>query len=240
MGDPARKVHDPMAGGLKQKMLAWQDRMAAKYGSSIATREARRAAWWHFQLMDHAFLRAFWTNLDQIAPGVWRANQPSPRRLAQYQRRLRLASVLNLRGASQQGFYLFEAEICRTLGLSLHDVHFSARRAPKKPALLSVFDLFDKLQKPVLIHCKSGADRTGLISALYLLDIEKRPLAEAKRQLSFRYLHVKATQTGIMDHFLTLYEAEAKGRSVRDWVVQDYDPARLKDSFAALRGKASA
>jgi len=227
-----------MAGSLKQKMLAWQDRMAAKYGSSIATREARRAAWWHFQLMDHAFLRGIWTNLDQIAPGVWRANQPSPRRLARYQRDLGLAAVVNLRGASQQGFYLFEAEMCHKLGLTLHDVHFSARRAPKKPALLQMFALFDRLQKPVLIHCKSGADRTGLIAALYLLDVEKRPLAAAKRQLSFRYLHVKSTDTGIMDHFLRVYEAEAKGRSIRDWVIQDYDPARLKDSFAALRSKA--
>lgn len=226
-----------MAGRLKDKMLAWQDRMAAKYGSSITTREARRAAWWHFQLMDHAFLRALWTNLDEIAPSVWRANQPSPRRLAAYQRRLGLASVVNLRGASQQGFYLFEAEICHKLGLTLHDVHFSARRAPKKAALLAVFDLFEKLQKPVLIHCKSGADRTGLISALYLLDVEHRPLAEAKRQLSFRYLHLKSTETGIMDHFLTLYEAEAQGRSIRDWVANDYDPARLKASFAALRTK---
>jgi protein tyrosine phosphatase (PTP) superfamily phosphohydrolase (DUF442 family) len=227
-----------MAGGLKQKMLAWQDRIAEKYGSSITTREARRAAWWHFQLMDHAFLRGLWTNLDQIAPGVWRANQPSPRRLEIYQRKLGLKSVVNLRGGSQQGSYLFEAEVCKKLGLTLHDVHFSARRAPKKAALLAVFEMFAKLQKPVLIHCKSGADRTGLISALYLLDVEHQSLAEAKRQLSFRYLHLKSTQTGIMDHFLTAYEAEAKGRSIREWVVQDYDPVRLTASFATLRGKA--
>jgi hypothetical protein len=77
-----------------------------------------------------------------------------------------------------------------------------------------------------------------LISALYLLDVEHQSLAEAKRQLSFRYLHLKSTQTGIMDHFLTAYEAEAKGRSIRDWVVQDYDPVHLTASFATLRGKA--
>ncbi len=226
-----------MAGGLKHKMLAWQDRIAAKYGTSIATPEARRAAWWHFQLMDHAFLRGIWTNLHQIAPGVWRANQPSPRRLGIYQRKLGLKSVVNLRGGSQQGFYLFEAEICQKLGLTLHDVHFSARKAPKKNALLAMFDLFETLQKPALIHCKSGADRTGLISALYLLDVEHRSIAEAKQQLSFRYLHLKSTQTGIMDHFLTRYEAEAKGRSIRDWVVQDYDPDQLNAGFAALRAK---
>ena len=143
--------------------------------------------------------------------------------------------MVNLRGGSPQGFYLFETETCQKLGITLHDVAFSARRAPQKAALQAIFDLFETLQKPVLIHCKSGADRTGLISALYMLDVEHRSIAEAKRQLSFRYLHLKSTDTGIMDHFLTLYEAEAKGRSMREWVAQDYEPARLSESFAALR-----
>lgn len=226
-----------MAGALKRRMLAWQQRIAATYGTSIATPEARRAAWWHFQLMDHAFLRGVWTNLDQVAPGVWRSNQPSPQRLRQYRARLGLKSVINLRGSGAQGFYLFEAEACRDLGLTLHDLSFSARRAPTRSALLNALDLFAVVEKPVLIHCKSGADRTGLMSALYLMAIEGRPLAEAQRQLSFRYLHLKSTDTGILDHFLTLYAAEAKGRDVRAWIEQDYEPERLTTSFAALRGR---
>lgn len=226
-----------MVGALKRRMLAWQKRMAAAYGTDISTPEARRAAWWHFQLLDHAFLRTFWTNLDQIAPGVWRSNQPSAGRLALYKDRLGLKSIINLRGSSAQGFYLFEAETCRDLDLTLHDVNFSARRAPNRVALLKAMDLFASVQKPVLIHCKSGADRTGLIAALYLMVVEQRPLAEAKRQLSFRYLHLTSTNTGILDHFLTLYEAEAGGRTIRDWIMETYDPDRLTASFAALRGK---
>ncbi len=226
-----------MAGALKRRMLAWQRRMAGTYGTDISTPEARRAAWWHFQLMDHAFLRVLWTNLDQIAPGVWRSNQPSAWRLARYKDRLGLKAVINLRGPSAQGFYLFEVEACRDLGLTLHDVNFSARRAPTRAALLQVIDLFATVQKPVLIHCKSGADRTGLIAALYLMVVEQRPLNEAKQQLSLRYLHLKASRTGILDHFLTLYEAEGAGRPIRDWIETGYDADRLTASFAALRGQ---
>ncbi len=224
-----------MASALKKRMLNLQARLAAAYGTDISSPKARRAAWWHFVLMDHAFLRGWWTNLDQVAQGVWRSNQPSPARFGQYRDRLGIKTVLNLRGTPRQGFYLFEVEACRNLGLTLHDVALSARRLPPKQTLLDLLDLLPRLEKPFLIHCKSGADRTGLVAALYLLEVEHRPLAEAKRQLSFRYLHLKSTSTGVLDHFLTLYEAEGAGRSLRTWIEQDYDPDRLTASFAALR-----
>ncbi|MBI1172103.1 protein tyrosine phosphatase [bacterium] len=226
-----------MAGALKKRMLALQQRLTDTFGTDISTPEARRSAWWHFQLMDHAFLRTIWTNLDEIAPGVWRANQPSPARLRTYQRKLGLKSVLNLRGAAQQGFYLFEAETCRALGLTLHDIGFSARSAPKRHNLLHLLDLFQTIEKPFLMHCKSGADRTGLAAALYLLEVEKRPLAEARRQLSLNYLHLKMTDTGIMDEFLNQFEAEGHGRSLRAWIETGYDRDRLTASFKARRGR---
>ena len=222
-------------GPIKARLLALQDRLALAYGTDISTATARRAAWWHFQLMDHAFLRALWTNLDRVAPGVWRANQPSQARLKRYFAKLGLKSVLNLRGAPDQGFYLFEAEVCRDLGLTLHDIGLSARRAPARTALLEVLDLLQTLEKPVLIHCKSGADRTGLVAALYLMTVEGRPVSVARKQLSLRYLHVKASATGILDHLLDRYEAEANGRTFRVWVEQDYDADRIWDSFQTSR-----
>lgn len=229
------KSSGPKPGPIKRRLLALQDRLAQAYGTDISTPKARRAAWWHFQLMDHAFLRVYWSNLDLVAPGVWRANQPSQSQLRQYFQRLGLKSVVNLRGAPDQGFYLFETEVCRELDLTLHDIALSARRAPSRDVLIEVLDLLQTMQKPVLIHCKSGADRTGLIAAIYLLTVENRPLAEARRHLSFRYLHVKASHTGVLDHLLDRFEAEANGRSFRAWVEQDYDANWLEASFAASR-----
>jgi len=45
-------------------------------------------------------------------------------------------------------------------------------------------------QKPILIHCREGADRTGLASALYLAAIKKAGEAVAEGQLSIRYGHI--------------------------------------------------
>ena len=233
---PATAPKDaPRVGPIKSRLLTLQGRLAHAYGTDISTPKARRAAWWHFQLMDHAFLRVWWTNLDLVAPGVWRANQPSQARLKGYFQTLDLKSVLNLRGAPDQGFYLFEAEVCRDLGLTLHDIALSARRPPTRDGLQKVLDLLASMEKPVLIHCKSGADRTGLVAAMYLLTVENRPLAEARKQLSLRYLHVKASATGILDYLLDVFEAEAKGRSFRQWVEQDYDADRIWASYTARR-----
>jgi protein tyrosine/serine phosphatase len=240
MGGTFGSILDLMAGALKKRMLALQDRLTTAFGTDISTPEARRAAWWHFVLMDHAFLRGIWTNLGQVAPGVFRANQPSPARLRTYARDLGLKSVLNLRGKVKQGFYLFEEETCRELGLTLIDVTLSARNAPPREALLAILDHFKTIEKPFLMHCKSGADRTGLVAALYLLEVEKRPLAEARKELSLRYLHLKYTATGILDYILDVYEAEAAGRSFRDWLEQDYDRHRIKKDYEAMRKGAKA
>ena len=41
----------------------------------------------------------------------------------------------------------------------------------------------------MLVHCKSGADRSGLVSALFRLVEERAPPAEADQELSLVYGH---------------------------------------------------
>ncbi|OYW61412.1 MAG: hypothetical protein B7Z10_05755 [Rhodobacterales bacterium 32-66-7] len=221
---------------LHQRLKSWQDELGRRYGSDISSPAARRAAAWHFQLSDHAFLRVWWTNLAEIAPGVWRSNQPSPKRLARHARD-GIKTIINLRGAPKESFWLFEDEACRAQGLALHTIRLSARAAPARDSLLELHRLFTTVPRPMLFHCKSGADRTGLAAALYLIWVENRPLAEAQRQLSLRYLHVAQSATGILDHFLRLYAREGEGRgiSLLDWITNDYDPAALTLSYQRWR-----
>lgn len=116
-----------------------------------------------------------------------------------------IKTVLNLRGATRHSHYKFEVETCEALGLALIDIPLSARSAPPKVRLLEVVDLFSTLQKPFLMHCKSGADRTGLVSAIYLMSVEGQSVEEAKKQLSFRFLHLAFTKTGILDYIIWSY-----------------------------------
>ena len=81
-----------------------------------------------------------------------------------------------------------------------------------------------------------------MAAALYLIDVEGRPVAEAARQLSWRTLHLQSGPTGILDHFLRTYARAqaASGVSLRDWIATGYDPADLTASYARwqARGKA--
>ena len=88
------------------------------------------------------------------------------------------------------------------------------------------------------MHCKSGADRAGLASALYLMHVENKPVAEAKKQLSLRYLHLKNDSTGILDYMLDQYEQDITETPmpIREWFETRYDPKALTAGFQKLRG----
>jgi protein tyrosine/serine phosphatase len=85
----------------------------------------------------------------------------------------------------------------------------------------------------MLMHCKSGADRAGLMSVLYRFLHEGVPLKEATRELSFKYGHIRQADTGILDYFFESYLADsaAAPMSFFDWVDTVYDPDELKRTF---------
>ena len=223
-----------MSGTIKDRLVAWQRQLTARIGGDISTPEARKAAMLHYNFVDHGFLRVLWRNLHQIGPGVYRSNQPSAAQLAALHDKVGLKAVLNLRGTTEQSFYLFEAETCQRLGITMADLSLSASQAPSKAKLEALYDLLQTLPRPLLIHCKSGADRTGLAAVMYLMAVEKQPFAVARRQLSFRYLHIARSPAGIQDHILRQYEAALRtsGIGFMDWVRGAYDPVAITASFA--------
>ncbi|PWK59574.1 fused DSP-PTPase phosphatase/NAD kinase-like protein [Roseicyclus mahoneyensis] len=174
---------------------------------------------------DHEILRHVWTNQAEIAPGVFRSNQPTFARLEQLQRK-GLVSVLCLRAATAAPYACMKAH-CDRLGLGLNVIPLSARRAPDRDSLLALIAYFRAAQHPFLMHCKSGADRAGLASAVYLLTAGGQDLASAKRMLSLRYLHQSWSRAGVLDRFLEAYGKDGAGRSFEDWVRGAYDPVRL-------------
>ena len=199
----------------------------------LADPEARSRARTHFLIFDHGFLRTVWTNFAEVAPGVYRANQPSPRQLERYAAR-GIRTIVNLRGPSREPHYLFEEEACARLGLTLVDApNFSARAAPEAADLLALIDTLRQVEKPFLMHCKSGADRTSLAAAAYLLAIEGRDLKAARAQFSPRYIHFRWTKTGVLDHILDHYERahETTGIGFEAWLRSGYDASAVQASF---------
>ena len=149
-------------------------------------------------------------------------------------RRLGIRSLINLRGKTQSGSDALSREAARLLGLSFHDITFESRGAPQRDRILRLYDIYQSLQLPAVIHSgKSGADRAGLAAGLMIL-FEGGSATEALRQLSLRFGHIRQARTGILDAFFLLYKREAEGRKkFLDWVSRNYDEAALNRNFHA-------
>ncbi len=199
----------------------------------------RTAAWRDSLLVDHAVFRLVWTNFAAVLPGrLYRSNHPTPGQLAAAKRRHGLTTLVNLRGRRFCGSDALSRSAAERLGLRHVDMAFESRGAPHRDRILRFHDVFQTFEGPVLMHCKSGADRAGLASGLAIM-FEGGTAAQALAQLSWRFGHWKSARTGILDAFFHLYAREAEGRlPFLDWVRDEYDEVALKRDFVA-RGLSS-
>ena len=221
-----------MFGKIYKALDNFERNIRNSFGNNISTRSGRFWAHVHFQLMDHAFLRIFWNNFHKVSDGVYRANQPSPSHLKSYKKR-GIRSVLSLRGRANQSYALFEEDYCKKLDLNLAYTPISSSSAPAPELLINIIDVMRELPKPFVLHCKSGADRAGLVSALYLIAEKEQSVQEAKRQLSFKYLHLDFTKTGILDYIFGVFSERLEIGNINflDWLKKEYNAEILNSSY---------
>lgn len=131
-------------------------------------------------------------NFYAVVPGeLYRSNQPTASQVADYAQRYGIKTIVNLRGSSEDAsWYLDEVAAAAANGITHIDFRMSARRQLTLEESERLVALLRDAPKPILIHCKSGADRTGLASALYLHQIAKVEEGTAEWQLSLRFGHV--------------------------------------------------
>ncbi|MEO1104333.1 MAG: sulfur transferase domain-containing protein, partial [Pseudomonadota bacterium] len=199
------------------------------------SRRDRREAWASLLFADHGVLRLAYRNRHQVTPGLWRSAQPSPGDIA-WARKAGIRTIVSLRGDGFGGDPL-EQEACAREGLNFERLIMWSRAAPPKDSLRRAIERFPLLEGPILLHCKSGADRAGLAAALYLMIVDGAPVARASEQLSLRYGHIAQGRTGILDAFLNAYAAtgEADGLGFEEWVERVYDPVALREGFHSSR-----
>jgi protein tyrosine/serine phosphatase len=217
----------------------------SSYRSFRSTVSAKSPAWLRERLdstfdyfdlfmVDHGVFRALYSNTHLLSHDVWRSSQPAPRNIRRLAKR-GLKTIINLRGDRDCGSYRLEQQACAKYGIELINFTVKSRQAPARQVFHEAKALFDRIEYPVLLHCKSGADRAGLMSVLFLILKAGVPVVEAKRQLSLRFGHIRQADTGVLDFVFDSYLAHSSHEPIAflDWVDRHYDDKALGQNFKA-------
>lgn len=209
-----------------------------RFAAPIDGPEQRRAAWMDLLFRDQGILRLLWKNRRKFAPAAWRSNQPVPRDV-RWAARQGVRTIINARhDAGRHGGHALVREAALEAGLNyitLESAPIFSRAAPSREALLRAAEILREAPGPVLIHCKSGADRAGFLSALYRIVVEGHAVRDAASELTLRHLHFARSKTGVLDAVFAAYLAETAntGKPFLDWVREDYDSEAITRRFRA-------
>ena len=204
-------------------------------------RTARR--WWLIAFICVALSVFAWeviyvtlgSNFHCVAPGqAYRSAQPSATWLRQTMQREGIRSVVNLRGDGNDAiWYVEERAAVLEAGGYFDNVMLSAAFAPHQRDLHRLVRVLDAAPRPVLFHCRAGADRSGLAAAIYLLLYTDTPMTEARQQLGLRYGHIAWGRSACLHNVLDQYE---------DWLADQHvvhQPERLREWIMRVYRKAA-
>ncbi len=190
-------------------------------------------------LIDHEYIRVLYRNFHRLSDTAWRSNQPSPAFVRKLKERFGVRTIISLRRPDDSGQYLLEKEACDRHGITLLHHRFSSREFPAVEAVLAARDLLRQAEPPLLIHCKSGADRAGLMSVFYRHFVLGEPVEEVWREeLNWRYGHFRFGDTGKLDAFFEAYEAFKAAHpqvTFEQWLTEHYDREALNRQYNAGR-----
>lgn len=203
-----------------------------RWRKPLNSRRDRWGAWLNMFFSDHGFIRLVYPNRHRISPNAWRSAQPAPYQIKHLVKQ-GLKSVVNLRGGQSYGSLPLEQEACEQLGIHFEVFVLRSRALPAVEDVVAAKALFERLEYPVLFHCKSGADRAGLICGLFMALHEGVPVKEARKQLGPRYGHIKQGKTGVLDTLFDAYLADQPDEAMplMQWIETRYDPTSLTKAF---------
>lgn len=163
-------------------------------------------------------------NFHTVVPGqVYRSGQMSAGDFSHYIQAYGIKSILNLRGENPTTSW-HQTEIATAAKLNV--AHYDRSLGSSTPLTLEQMDelvnLLRDAPKPILIHCNGGADRSGLVSALYCYALAGETAEQADDQLTIWYGHVTLIRPEVI----------AMDNSFWCYVTNHEQPIKLQTSSA--------
>jgi len=167
---------------------------------------------------------------------LYRSAQLSESELQTAVDRFGIKTIINLRSKCPwESWYRDEACVSEQRNVKLINLNFSAYLPPPPQELQKLWKALETAPRPILIHCRRGADRTGLASSLAMLHHDdKQPLATSIQQLSIRAGHLGLGRVEIMGIVLDMYkqwlgtnQLEHDRSNLKKWIHEGYRPCTL-------------
>ena len=116
-------------------------------------------------------------NLHQVSETLYRSAQPSSEGMKNL-KTLGVKTIVNLRS-----FHSDRDELSGT-GLAYEHIYMKAWHPEEKEAVRFLQIVTDQKRGPVLVHCKHGSDRTGVMCALYRIVVQGWTKKEALGEMT--------------------------------------------------------
>ena len=169
---------------------------------------------------EHNFINLFWTNLSKVDEGVYRSAQLTPWKLEKLIKKHNLKTVINLRGNNKNYMYQKAREICKKMGVDYYTVSLLSRSPHRirKEELEKLIFLFQNAKKPLLFHCKAGADRSGFAAVLYHILNGKDKNEAIKKELRLKYGYLSFTKAGRIKKLFEMYDEK---EDFLEWFIKN-------------------
>ena len=175
------------------------------------------------------------TNIYDIKPGLfidnfcvveegkfYRSAQLSASALDSYIKEHGIKTVINLRGEHpEEDWWRQEEETTRKNNVCYFNIALAASKLTSKKNIQAILNIFDTAPKPMLVHCRAGVDRTGEVSALWVLDQQHKRRSEALNQLTIWHRHNQFAYPA-KRFLIEIWQG-------RWWLEHEYNPANYPE-----------
>jgi len=184
---------------------------------------------------EHNFINLFWTNFAKVDEGIYRSAQLTPWKLVKLINKYKIKTIINLRGNNRNYMYQKEEEICKNLGVDYYKISLSSRNPHtiRRSELEKLIWIFKNAKRPILFHCKAGADRTGFSAVLWHILQGRDKNWAIKKELKFKFAYLSFTKAGRIKKLFEMYDEKEDFLEWfdknRDLIEKSYKENRFAD-----------
>jgi protein tyrosine/serine phosphatase len=202
---------------------------------NLNTPWGRMRAWLHAMFVEHNFTNLIRFNFHRISDDTYRSSQPTMWQLRRVVKKLGIKTILNLKGNNpNSAYWAFEKEQCAKLGIRLVDIEIYSRETPWPENIRHAKEVFESIEYPMWMHCKAGADRTGIYATFYQYFHQGIPIEQTDQLKLWPYGHIRHSEAGKIDNYLEHYKAYLKEHpevSLLDWAERVADRDKIDREY---------